>query len=289
MEILVLYPLAQSEIERKEPDFLFRLFHRGFKVRRYERLGAELLERIAGGGYPPALRLPPGRRRMRWYRSYLETIIQRDMRDLTRIRSLDLLPRLLMAAASQTAHLLNVSELSSPFQISRPTVRDYITLFARLFLLEELPPWHSHRLSRLVKTPKLHITDTGVACALLGVDPRGRMADRTLLGQLLETFVFQELKRQASWYDDPLAFYHFRDRDGYEVDIVIEQGIRALAGIEVKAGATVTEADFRGLRRLKEAVKDRFVRGVVLYDGETSVRFGESLYAVPLRALWEPE
>ena len=133
-----------------------------------------------------------------------------------------------------------------------------------MFLLETLPPWHSNRVSRLVKTPKLHLGDTGLACALLGMDAAALSADRTLLGQLLETFVFQELRRQASWHDESLAFFHCRDRDGAEVDIVIERGARAVAGIEVKASATVTPADFRGLRKFRDATGKRFVGGVVL-------------------------
>jgi predicted AAA+ superfamily ATPase len=112
-------------------------------------------------------------------------------------------------------------------------------------------------------------------------------ADRPLLGQLLETFAFQELRRQASWYGESVEFFHYRDKDGAEVDIVIERGARALAGIEIKASATVTGADFRGLRRLKEASGKRFVAGVVLYDGEACASFGDGMYAVPLRALWE--
>ncbi|GAB4297650.1 MAG: ATP-binding protein [Desulfuromonadia bacterium] len=287
MAIVRLHPLAQCELTGTHPAFLDRLFGEGFKMRPFERLGPVLHERVAAGGYPAALKLPPGRRRARWYEGYLETIVQRDVRELARIASLDAVPRLLAAAAAQTARLVNVSELAAPFQLSRPTIRDYLTLLARTFLLEELPPWHANRLSRLVKTPKLHVGDTGLACALLGAGAKALGEDRALLGQLLETFVFQELRRQASWHDEPHAFYHFRDRDGYEVDIVVERGGRAVAGIEVKAAATVTAADFRGLRKLKDAAGRRFAGGVVLHDGTMSVRFGEGLFAVPIRALWE--
>jgi hypothetical protein len=287
MQLQRLYPLAQCELARRAPGFLDALFEGGFKTRQTERLGVQLAERIAAGGYPAALARQTGRRRAAWYRDYLDALVQRDVRDLARISSLDALPRLLALAAAQTARLLNVADLSAPFQLSRPTIRDYVTLLERVFLLETLPPWHSNRLSRLVKTPKLHVGDTGLACALVGVDPAGLAADRPLLGQLLETFVFQELRRQASWYEDPLAFFHFRDKDGSEVDIVMERGARALAGVEVKAAATVTAADFRGLRKLREAAGKRFAGGVVLYDGETSASFGDGLHAVPLRALWE--
>ena len=289
MDILRLHPLAQCELERRSPDFLNAVFGGGFKTRRVERLGKELLDRIIAGGYPVALARAPGRRRTAWYHDYVNALVQRDVRDFSGIRSLDALPRLLALVASQTARLLNISDLAAPFQQSRPTIRDYVTLLERVFLIEELPPWHSNRISRLIKTPKLHLGDSGLACALLGVDAAGLQADRTLLGQLLETFVFQELRRQSSWHIDAMKFFHYRDKDGVEVDIVIERGAGALAGVEVKASATVNAADFRGLRKLKQSVGKRFSGGVVLYDGETSASFGEDMYAVPIRMLWELE
>ena len=128
----------------------------------------------------------------------------------------------LTLAAGQTARLLNLADLASPFQLSRPTIRDHVTLLTRVFLLEELPPWQNNRLSRLVKTFKPHLGDTGLACALLGVDAAALWADRTLPGQLLEIFIFQELRHHASWRDDPITFYHFRDKDGAEADIVLK-------------------------------------------------------------------
>jgi predicted AAA+ superfamily ATPase len=286
MEILRLYPLAQCELAGERPAFLDALFDGRFPSRRHGRLGRELLARIVAGGYPAALARATPRRRAAWYRDYVESLVQRDVRDLARIASLDALPRLLALAAGQTARLLNVSDLAAPFQLSRPTIKDYVTLLERVFLLETLPPWHSNRLSRLVKTPKLHLGDTGVACALLGLDEDGLRDDRDTLGQLVETFVFQELRRQASWREDDIRFHHFRDKDGAEVDVVLERGGRALAGVEVKASATVTAADFRGLRKLREAAGKRFAAGIVLYDGEASVGFGDGLHAVPIRALW---
>jgi len=162
-----------------------------------------------------------------------------------------------------------------------------VTLLRQLFLLEELPPWHANRVSRLIKSPKLHLGDTGLACALLGADVAGLATDRPLLGQLLETFVFQELRRQASWHDHEVRFYHYRDKDGAEVDIVLERGPQELAGIEVKSAASVTAADFRGLRRRKAACGGRLGAGAVLYDGEASASFGEGMFAVPIRSLWE--
>ncbi len=289
LEMVRLHPLAQCELYANPPDgdgFIDALFGGGFALRQTERLGTGLAERIVSGGYPAALARPPGRRRANWYVSYIEAQVQRDIGDLARISGLDVLPRLLSLAASQTAQLFNVSGLAAPFQLSRPTISQYVTLLERVYLLERLPPWHRNRTNRLVKTPKLHIGDTGLACALLGIDARTLASDRTLLGQLLETFVFQELRRQATWYAGPVNFFHYRDKDQVEVDVVLEHG-RQVAGVEVKAGATVAASDFRGLRRLKEASGAGFVAGVVLYDGENVVGFGDNLYAVPIRLLWE--
>jgi predicted AAA+ superfamily ATPase len=287
MEIIRLFPFAQCEIEGRSAGFLDALFNVKISTQRAVRLGARLAERIVAGGYPAALaRAAPGRRAA-WYRAYVETMIQPDVRELARIASLHALPRLLALAAGQTARLLNVTDLAGSFPLSRPTIRDYVTLLEHVFLIEELPAWHSNRLSRLVKTPRLHVGDTGVAATLLGLDAGALRGDRVVLRQLLETFVYQELRRQASGRDDEIRFRHFRDKDGYEVDIVLEGAGRRLAGVEVKAAATVTAADFRGLRKLAGAAGRRFACGVVLYDGETSASFGDNLYAVPIGALWE--
>lgn len=289
MALIRLFPLAQSEMEGHPTDFLARLFLAQFKVRRVKRLGTELAQRIISGGYPAALARTMARRRTAWYRDYIETMVHRDVRDLARIGSLDIMPRLLALTASQSARLLNITDLAGPFQVSRPTIRDYVTLLERVFLLEELPSWHSNRLNRLIKTPKLHMADTGIAAAVLGLSVDALMADRMVLGQLLETFVYQELRRQASWQEHDIRFHHFRDKDGYEVDVVLERGSHDVAGIEVKAAATVTAGDFRGLKKLAGAAGNKFRAGVVLYDGETSVSFGNKMYAVPVSALWGRE
>ncbi len=287
MEVVRLHPLAQVEIARTAPAFLDALFGGGFRTWQRPWLGRALADRVAAGGYPAALARPAGPRRSRWYRDYVQAIVERDVRDLAHIQQLDALPRLMALAATQTAHLINISDLAGPFRVSRTTIRDYITLLARLFLIEELPPWHSNRLSRLVKTPKLHMGDTGLAAALLGLDAADLWDDRALFGQLLETFVLQELRRQATAHHVSLLFHHLRDRDGVEVDIVIERGPRAIAAVDVKASATVTDADFRGLRKLRQALGKAFRAGAVLYNGETSASFGDGLFAVPVGSLWE--
>lgn len=287
IEILRLHPLAQVELAREAVDFLPMLFKGELNTGKVgRRLGRDLADRMTAGGYPAALSRTTARRRAAWYRDYSETLVQRDIRDLARINLMDGLPRLLTLAAGQTARLLNVSDLAAPFQVSRPTMRQYLTLLSRIFLLEELPPWYSNRMSRLIKTPKLHMGDTGLVCALLGLDAESLWRERALFGQLLETFIYQELRRQANWQEESLSFSHFRDKDKAEVDFILESRGK-LAGIEVKASSTVTSEDFKGMRKLQQIVQQRFASGVVLYDGEAAVRFGKNLYAVPISTLWE--
>ena len=295
MEILRLHPFAQLEMQPPElgqgqataSTFMQQLQAGQFSPSpaHERRLGQALADMVAAGGYPAALSRPSAARRRVWYRDYIHTLVQRDVRELARIQSLDALPRLLTLAAGQTARLINVMDLAAPFQLSRLTVRDYVNLLAQVFLLEELPPWFSNRLSRLIKTPKLHLTDTGVACALLGLDGAALWANRAALGQLLETFVLQELRRLESASDMPSQFYHLRDKDGVEVNIVMLHGNGKLSGIEVKASSTVGVHDFKGLKKLQASEPDRFHCGVLVYDGDACLRFGEGLYAVPLSRL----
>jgi len=286
MAMIRLHPLSEVEITQHTPTFLDRVFDADFKVAQGERLGPRLADLIVRGGFPEAVRRQTERGRGKWVRDYLEAIIQRDVQDLARIQRLDILPRLLELAAGQTARLINVSEIAAPFGISRTTVRDYLTLLRHVFLVEEIPAWHANRLKRLVKTPKLHVTDTGLACALLGMEADDLRNDRKLLGQLLETFVLQEIQRQASGGEYDVRFSHYRDKDQQEVDIVLERGPGRVVGIEVKAATTLRNADSRGLERLRDVAGDSFRCGVLLYDGETLVPLGDRIYAIPLGMIW---
>lgn len=286
MEIIKLYPFSQSELERTAPGFLDALFSAKLKPRKRGFSRKNHTDRIVAGGYPDALRRS-GRRRLAWYRNYIKALVQHDVPGIANIRSPEILSRLLALAAAQTARLLNTNGLATSFQISRKTAQDYLFLLEKMFLLERLPAWHTNRRKRLVKAPKLHISDTGIACALMNLDGQALMAERSLFGHILETFVLQELKRQASGHEEQHSFFHYREKDGAEAGIVIQRGATALAGVEVKASATVNKSDFRGLRMLRDAAGKHFVCGVVLYNGGEGGRFGDGLYALPLQALWE--
>jgi len=141
---------------------------------------------------------------------------------------------------------------------------------------------------RLVKAPKLHLVDTGLACHLLGANARRLAEDRTLLGRLLESFVVGELRKQGSWADPRTTLYHFRTATGSEADVILEKPDGSVAAIGVKSGVTVGASDFTALKALRDQPGKQFKAGVVLYLGEQIVPFGDKLWLVPVPALWAP-
>ncbi len=286
MEVMRLFPLAQCELRGANSGFLAAAFA-GEVPRVAETLvGHDLVAAVLAGGYPEALTRRSWSRRQDWYSGYLDAIVQRDVRDVAQIEQLQLMPRLLRVMGAHAGQLVNYSGFGASLGMNHVTTQKYVGVFESLFVVRTLPPWHGNLLKRLTKTPKLHFLDAGLLAALRDLTPDRLRADRTLFGSLLETFVFAELLKLASWADGRFEFTHFRDKEQNEVDVVIEDRQGRVVGVEVKAAATVTGSDFGGLRKLADACGDRFVLGLVLYDHDKTVQFGDRLAAAPLAALW---
>jgi predicted AAA+ superfamily ATPase len=286
MEIVPLWPFSQGEIEGAVEGFIDAAFGDAPPVLVQSSSSVRLTDRVLRGGYPEAAPIKSAERRRAWFDAYVTTILQRDVRDLARIEGLTELPRLLALLASRPMAQLNYADLSRGTGLPQSTLKRYFALLEMVFLIRLLPPWHANIGKRLVKTPKVVLTDTGLAAHLMGIDDARLARDRTLLGGLLESFVAMELVKQSGWSADPPALYHFRTHEGDEVDLVLERRGGALVGIEVKSAATVSAADFKGLRALAEIAGQRFQRGIVLYTGAEIVPFGAGLFALPVEALW---
>ncbi|MFQ5930585.1 MAG: ATP-binding protein [Acidobacteriota bacterium] len=287
MEILALWPLSQGEIGGVKEGFIDTVFSGALptdKKNREDLLG--LLNRLLRGGYPLIHGRVSEARQKAWFGSYVTTILQRDVRDLANIEGLTALPRLLSLLAARAMSLLNLSELSRSIAIPQTTLKRYMALLQTTFLVQTLPAWSGNLGKRLVKAPKLVFSDTGLMSYLLGLGKQRLTMDTNLLGPLLENFVVMELLKQVTWSQTQPRLFHFRMQTGQEVDIVLEDSAGRLVGIEVKAGATVTAQDFKGVRTFAEATGRRFHRGLVLYTGTESVPFGPRLHALPVNALW---
>lgn len=286
METITLLPLARAEIRGKKPTFLQKAFA-GTIVPPPEVLTDDhLVQAVLTGGYPEMVRRRFAPRRRAWARNYVRTLVQRDVRDIAQIEHLERLPRLLQMLAHHAGQLTNFTQIGGQMGLDDKTTKRYVAIFEQLFLVRRLEPWYRNGLTRLVKTPKLHFLDSGLLGAMLNISAERVSRDRSLLGPLLETYVFAEVLKQAGWLDQTLTPSHYRDKDQDEVDIVLEDQRLAVVGIEIKAAATVKASDFKGLRKLAEAAGGRFRLGVVLYDGETIVPFGPRLFAAPVSCVW---
>lgn len=286
MEVVSLLPLSRAEIRGRKPAFLEKALA-GKLVRPPETMiGGDLVRAVLTGGYPEMLQRQDARRRQAWARDYLKAIIQRDVRDIAEVGKLDQLPHLLRVLAHHSGRLTNFTRIGGQLGLDDKTTGRYVAILEQLFLVRRVEPWFSNRLNRLVKTPRLHFLDSGLLAATLGATEERIAKDRAILGPVLETFVFSEILKQSEWLDESCILHHYRDKDQDEIDIVLETGGGALIGIEVKAAATVSAADFRGLRKLGDARGDDLRLGVVLYDGENIVPFGDHLFAAPISCAW---
>ena len=251
-----------------------------------ESAGPSLAERLVAGGYPEPLTRPPHRARQ-WHRQYLRSIIERDVRDVARVRDVNEIGRLIELLALRSAELFNASGLANDLGLRRETVEHYVAVLERLFLVRRLRAWRRNPANRLVTSSKVHLLDSGLAAALAGLSAAHWLSGRDRMGHLLESFVVQQLVAQASWTDPDLRFWHYRDKDQVEVDVVVTRGGQTW-GVEVKAAATIGSGDGRGLRRLADRCGDDFQTGVLLYAGRDVLPLGDRrMLAVPLSELWE--
>jgi predicted AAA+ superfamily ATPase len=287
MEVVRLHPLTEAEKERRPGRFLEQLLAGSFRARPHggEPDVTELVARMLEGGFPEARRRS-GARLRQWHRGYVDALIQRDARDVASLRNLDHLRTLLMMLSHQTAQLLNVQSTAGRIGVRRETVENHLAALEHLFLVRRLPAWSPNDARRLVKAPKLHIVDSGLAASLTELSEDDWNTSRERFGKLLESFVLQQLVAQAAWTDADLRFWHYRDKDQVEVDIVITRG-RNVWGVEVKAGATVTAADGHGLRRLADHAGKHFQGGVLLHAARSILPTAHPrVLAVPLAELW---
>ncbi len=295
MEIRTLWPFSQGEIEGVREDFIDAAFAPGpFPSRVGSDAPAggvadptEIAERLVRGGFPEVVARRSPDRRHAWFGSYLSTILQRDVRELSNIEGLADLPRLVSLLAARSPGLLNYAELSRSIAMPQSTLKRYMTLLERTFLIQMLPAWSANLGKPLVKSPRLLLCDTGLAAHAVGLDRERLVSDAAQRGRLLESFVTLELLKQSSWSAVRPRLFHFRTTSGQEVDLVLEHPSGRIVGIEVKASASIGAREFRGLRALADAVPSRFVRGIVLYGGRETVAFGSRLHAMPIPSLWE--
>jgi uncharacterized protein len=290
MEWIELQPLSEAEKEGTDGRFLEQWLNGEMKTEISASVpprASILPGRLIAGGYPEAFRRQPARAHQ-WQEQYVRSIIERDIHDISQVRDGEEVGRFLEYLSHQTAQLLNITETAKALGHTRATVEKYLSILEKLYLLRRLPAWHRNVQKRLVKTPKIHVRDSGLAAALSGITESAWTNDRGAFGHLLESFIVQQVGIQAGRLKSKIRLWHYRDKDKVEVDCVLTQGRRTW-GVEVKASASVDSSDTKGLRRLAEQAGNDFEGGIVLYDGESMLPLDRELklYAVPISKFWE--
>lgn len=286
VDYLTMWPFTQGEMNGRREHFLGCLIAGETPRPRGAPTGRHAYaEVLLAGGYPEAYRRAPSSRR-RFFESYITSIVDRDVTETSRVHDPASVGSLLRLLAARSGSLVRYDALARETGLDGKTVKSYIGVLERLFLVRVRRPWHVNLGQRQVKAPKLYLADPGMLGALVGADERRVREDDGFAGAIFETFVATELERQASWSPEPFTLWHFRE-DDREVDVIVERPSGEIVGIEVKASATVHARDFRGLVHLRDRVGGRLLSGVVLYAGDQVLPFGERLWALPLSSLWE--
>ena len=293
MRILKLWPLTIAEIKACPPSRIL-----GWAISKKPDLAdlpepeptsrADYIDLILRGGFPETRNLPL-KPRHAVCRDHINTIVDRDVADLLRVRKTDALRKLIGQLAVRTGEILNVAQLCKLIGVQRQTTEQYLDVLLRLSLVVKLEAWASGEHGREIRSAKNHFVDTGIAAALRNLAPNTFDADTnpTALGGLLESFVFAELLRSEPHQEQGFNFYHWRDQRNREIDILAESGNRLIA-FEVKAAASANWQDFRHLVwfSAEGPGKNRPVTSILFYLGEKKLAFGKNLFALPVSSLW---
>ena len=287
IEIHHLWPLSQAEIVGKRSNFLNTLVTPDGRFHAHKSNWKNIIEDIRTGGYPEALQRENEGRKAKWFESYIDAVLQKDISNLANIEGLTQIPNILHLISTRIGSTVNLSDIARLSGVKNTTFQRYMALLEHVFLILRIPAWTPNIEGRFVKSPKMFINDTGLLCHLRGEGIDSLIENRTTAGAFLENFIVMEIVKQLSWSGLFLKPYHFSVHSGAEVDLILEDRKKQLYGIEIKSTASVSQNDFKGLKRLAEIAGEKFQRGIVLYGGDQVVGgFGENLQAVPIPAVW---
>lgn len=283
-----LWPLSLVERTGAASDFLSRLFTSPDSLVAASTWSRQqYVECVIAGGYPEVLPMNSEVARRAWYDGYLQTIISRDIQNFATVTHSAAIATLLQLVAARAGSLHVLTDLAHSVELARDTTRNYLTYLDTVYLTHRVPTWSANFTSRLVKSPKLYLTDSGLAAHLLEVTGENLMQPgHSALGPLLETFVAAELLKAVTYHTARVRMYHLRTMDKTEVDFVLEGPQGRLVAIEVKASTSPGASALHGLRWLRDNLGDRLHAGILLHLGTEAASRGDRIYSLPLSVLW---
>lgn len=286
MEILTLYPFSQGELLHRTESFIDTIWHENslMKIPCLPFSQEELYGQVIKGGFP-VVQTASWEDSQVWFENYVTTVLRKDIFDLTHIEGIASIPRLLQILAGHTGSLVNISNMSQQSGIPLSTLKRYLVLLETLFVIFNQCAWHTNVIRKTIKAPKSYLIDTGLLAWLLSINAQ-KVRQHHYLGNIVENFVLNELKKQETWNSTRVNFFHFRTSTRMEVDIILERSDGKIIGIEVKASSHVGPADAKGLLYLKEHAQKKWHRGIILYTGNSIIPVSDTIIALPISALW---
>jgi predicted AAA+ superfamily ATPase len=248
----------------------------------------EYVDRAMRGGFPTVvLQSMTADMRDAWLDSYVAQLITRDAHELQPGRDSPKLGRYLQALAAHSATEVDHKTLYDAAGIDRRTAAAYDSLLEALFVVEQVQSWDANRLKRLTSAPKRYLVDPSMMAAAIGATTASVLADGTLLGRTIDTFVTAQLRPEVALRSSRTGRYHLRTKSGREeIDILIEAPDGRMIALEVKATAGPSRSDARHLAWLRDSIGDRFIAGAVLHTGPDAFSLGDRILAVPICAIW---
>lgn len=287
---LDLHGLSQGELTGRKEDFA-QWVQQSDGVLSGVRPGGsreDYVNAIIAGGYPEIQTLPQ-RHRAIWFDSYLDRLLTRDVGDVSRGLSSDRLASVLRLVAANQGGELVQARFADELSMARSSISAYLGALSTLYLTHDLPPWRANLTKREIGRHKVAVADAGLAARLsrLRAPQLAQLTSAPVLGAQLEAFVVSQLFAQRGWSGEEFEIYHFRDRDGLEVDVVLEFDDGRVFLLEVKASSTFRADHSRGIRALADRLGDRFLGGAVLGLSVDSRQLADRIWGLPISALWQ--
>lgn len=283
-------PLSQGEIVGSEPKFLFDVLERNFSKKDVNHTRENYIDTALRGGYPEVFGQSEHDRKI-WAREYMSAILDRDLQDIIQIRRKSALRSLMKSVASWSSQVVNKDSIRGSMapnhSISRTAMDTYLNVLESMYLIDYVEPWSATDYGRVRKKPRIFLTDSGLTSALLNWKKATIDDNHLVLGKLFEMLVYSELSSQIEATDNVFELFHYRDREGREVDFVLEHEDGGLIGIEVKASTRAVKSDFKHLQWFKTNVaKERPFVGILLYAGDMTGQYDKDMWGVPIEKLW---
>ncbi len=288
MAIFALLPLSAQEILGKQKSWILEIFATPSVDVFSDKSNItydDICQLVIAGGYPDVYKAKSTKHKSIWFESYIKTMLERDLRELSDYKSITRTNRLFQLLALRSATIVNLMDFSRSSDIPPSSLSIYLDTIESLFLIKRIPGYYSNLNNRLTKAPKIYLVDSGLMCHQVDIMSVKNPWEHREWGQVFETFVFNEIRKQLSWLDTSISLYHYRTHQGKEIDLILENKQQEIIAIEIKASQTVTPSMSKNFAQIKADTGNKFKMGLIIYAGNSIEVLGDGIYAIPLSCI----